>query len=296
MLFTALSVSLFTSFSILIPRRTGLRFWKGKTERHFERDWEILTDKKYFYFSVGSFKTTYFKISRPGFAQKIWQKLFAKWTAKHTLAADLNFQVESDDPRVSFVLSNDPLLLQIFMDLKDNGDFCIFSTGNELHGRIKLSGDANEASAKWISALQKFVEAQFDFPLNETKPLQLFWWRWMDSLPIIGFSSLAVSGAAWFALGPSVSEWGDALKLSLAVGFLGTGLLLLLASLLVPSTGFVKTGLRLVFANSFVLVLWIFLAVTETNFHLHSPTSYLRKTASITNEPVDQYWLKQKFQ
>lgn len=245
-------------FRALIRHRAR-RHWKGETQRHFERDWEVRFRKNSFYFAVPSFKTSYFEVSTPS--------LWTRWRLKLSrtpLAREFHFI--SEMPALGDQFLKDPRFVETFRELQKDFHFILVSSGEELRGvlchrnrKTKLESESPELQ-KALDLLGRVIDAQFTIYLTEMSPRHLKWWHRLRALPV----AMAAAGVTAYVLVLLLGAWMDQesvieapKKVVTGLTFLSTGLALMAAAWSAPAHTFSRLAARLILLYSWAAYVWL---------------------------------------
>lgn len=248
------------------------RTWTGETARWLERDLDFKTEKDKLSFSIPSYKTGYFEVRplTPWFRLLAKIKFLAPSPATQTIEQQFRFLTE--DPRLAEILLINPDILESLKGLQEFGQFRVVSTGQELHGWIKIKakieGDVFESEdfQKLRAVLAPLVEVQFDLPLNEMKPGAIRGWKRASVLPfpMLGAGLLLLIIRPQFITQDLILE-PRAFKIWLGLSLFATGLGLLWGALRVPPHYFLRVALSYILLFSWSSFFWLHGMFTTVN-------------------------------
>lgn len=245
-----IALLLFIVVWVLLSRGTYRRRWQGENRRLFEREWEVKLDKQTLYFAVPSFKSAYFDLRPASPFSKLQTKFLTILKIDKPTPLETHFHTLFEDPQLAQLLSDRLPVLDALVTLREIGQFRLISTGNELHGYIKMKDKVGDEFLdspelqKTCEGLGQLIESQFDLPLNEMKPREIQGWRRSAALPI----AMVAAGLFLLILRPffvtsDLMLEPRAFKVWLGLSIFATGLGLLWSSMRVPPHYFARTAL-----------------------------------------------------
>lgn len=272
MVVIAIALISLLGFWVLQARGTFRRQWTGQTQRLFEREWELKSEKQRLYFSIPSFKSAYFEIRTTHFLSRLKIKILNLLRLNSQTVLETQFETWIEESHLALILNERTEVLKGLTTLDEIGKFRLISTGHELHGildfKTKMEGPLFDSVEfqKATQALAPLLEAQFDLPLKEMTANQIRGWRRSASLPLamLGAGLLILLMRPLFVTADIVFE-PRALKVWMGLSLLVTGLGLLWSSVRVPPHYFARTALAYALLFSWTSFFWFHGVFTSVN-------------------------------